>query len=156
MKVAIVIIETLHIPCIYDADAPQQSSYGGEWGDPEISLHIEIPSDFDPEEIKAIKSEDGSITLIQDPSKVQAKLDLAWADLRARRNQLLAACDWTQLVDTHMSQDRKEAWAEYRQALRDLPETATDPTQVNWPLDPTQQPPVPVSGSRLDNLLSQS
>jgi hypothetical protein len=57
----------------------------------------------------------------------------AWTTLRAERNRRLAACDWTQLADAHMTQDRKDAWATYRQALRDLPGIVTDPTQVEWP-----------------------
>lgn len=43
---------------------------------------------------------------------------------REYRNQLLTASDWTQLPDAPVN---REAWAAYRQALRDL----TD--HVNWP-----------------------
>ena len=106
---------------------------------------------------------DGVVTLVEDPVKVQARLDTAWASLRAERNRRLAACDWTQLADAHLSQDKKDAWATYRQELRDLPESVTDPMiittdptgpSVPWPLDPTQTPPTPVTGSRLESLMS--
>lgn len=53
--------------------------------------------------------------------------------MRAERNNALAACDWTQLADAPVDQ---EAWAAYRQALRDLPSTA------GWPWDVTM-PPMP-------------
>lgn len=54
--------------------------------------------------------------------------------LRAERNQLLTACDYTQLPD--FAGDAA-AWATYRQALRDLPATVTDPREVtNWPAKP--------------------
>jgi hypothetical protein len=43
---------------------------------------------------------------------------------REYRNQLLTASDWTQLPDAPVD---REAWAAYRQALRDLP------NNVNWP-----------------------
>ena len=97
---------------------------------------------------------DGVVTLVEDPVKVQARLDTAWASLRAERNRRLAACDWTQLADAHLSQDKKDAWATYRQELRDLPESVTDPTAPEWPLDPTQTPPTPPTGSRLESLMS--
>ena len=45
------------------------------------------------------------------------------------RNKKLLDSDWTQLPDAPVD---KEAWAEYRQKLRDLPET-TDPLNIVWP-----------------------
>ena len=62
----------------------------------------------------------------------------AWTALRTERNRRLAASDWTALSDAHLSQDKKDAWFTYRQSLRDLPENATDPTQVTWPVSPSQ------------------
>lgn len=54
--------------------------------------------------------------------------------LRAKRNELLLASDWTQVVDAKVS---TFAWAAYRQELRDLPATVTDPTQpFDWPEPP--------------------
>lgn len=46
--------------------------------------------------------------------------------MRFARNGLLAASDWTQLPDATCD---REAWATYRQALRDFPATwTTGPT----------------------------
>jgi hypothetical protein len=42
-------------------------------------------------------------------------------ELRKIRNALLRDCDWTQFVDSPLSQEQKQAWANYRQQLRDLP-----------------------------------
>lgn len=53
-------------------------------------------------------------------------------DLRAERDRRLAASDWTQLPDAPLSDEQKAAWAVYRQALRDMTETAGD-----WPEPPT-------------------
>lgn len=39
---------------------------------------------------------------------------------RRRRDQLLAASDWTQLPDSPLSSSDRTAWGEYRQQLRDL------------------------------------
>jgi hypothetical protein len=41
-----------------------------------------------------------------------------WEYLRVYRNQLLLESDFSQLPDAPVN---KDAWAEYRQALRDLP-----------------------------------
>ena len=51
----------------------------------------------------------------------QAKL------VRSIRNRKLRESDWTQSNDSPLSTEEKKAWADYRQALRDLPE------QINFP-----------------------
>lgn len=73
--------------------------------------------------------------------EIQADKDSAMQQIRAQRNQLLAVSDWTQLVDTPT--DIKTAWASYRQVLRDLPSTITEPrTFRDWPHDPNWVPMV--------------
>jgi len=62
--------------------------------------------------------------------------DRAMTELRSRRNQLLAASDWTQVADVALTVEDDVAWRDYRQALRNLPaglRTADDVTNVNWP-----------------------
>jgi len=46
---------------------------------------------------------------------------------RSQRNILLTETDWTQLSDSPLASDKKTEWANYRQALRDLP------TNNDWP-----------------------
>jgi hypothetical protein len=58
--------------------------------------------------------------------------EAAMRALRDTRDQLLAASDWSQLPDAPCD---RAAWAEYRQALRDLPET-TDPLNPKFPDKP--------------------
>ena len=53
--------------------------------------------------------------------------------IRAERNGLLTASDWTQVADAPVDQ---AAWATYRQALRDVPEQNGFPTDVVWPEKP--------------------
>lgn len=62
--------------------------------------------------------------------------DPALADQIARtaRNELLAASDWTQLPDVPL--ETKAAWAEYRQALRDITEQPGYPDSIVWPIPP--------------------
>lgn len=55
---------------------------------------------------------------------------------RERRNELLAASDWTQLSDSSAD---TAAWATYRQKLRDLPASsgANWPNNITWPTEPS-------------------
>ena len=64
--------------------------------------------------------------------------------LRVERNKLLAACDWTQSRDLTLSNDAD--WKTYRQALRDLPSSASpkldadgnlDMSSVTFPTEPS-------------------
>ena len=57
-----------------------------------------------------------------------------WALVRAERDKRLLSCDWTQLPDVPLA--TKEAWATYRQALRDITEQP-DPFNITWPVPPT-------------------
>ena len=60
--------------------------------------------------------------------------DVEWDFLREKRDQALAESDWRAVKDRTMSQ----AWKDYRQALRDLPQdhdTANDAAD-NWPEAP--------------------
>lgn len=62
-------------------------------------------------------------------------VDELWASARRKRDDLLAASDWTQVLDAPLSAEAKEAWAEYRQALRDVTKQA-DPSHIVWPKSP--------------------
>ena len=53
--------------------------------------------------------------------------------MRFARNQLLSASDWTQLPDATCD---REAWATYRQALRDFPATWTEGPEADFPDTP--------------------
>ena len=53
-----------------------------------------------------------------------------WERIRQWRDQLLSATDWRMVDDAPWD---KTIWASYRQALRDLPSTATDPMQIVFP-----------------------
>ena len=56
--------------------------------------------------------------------------------LRAMRAVLLRATDWTQAADSPLSQEHRTAWAAYRQALRDLPQTYSGNGPIPWPTAP--------------------
>jgi hypothetical protein len=44
------------------------------------------------------------------------------------------------MPDAPLGEGEREAWRVYRQALRDLPETITDPADILWPEPPTGEP----------------
>ena len=53
--------------------------------------------------------------------------------LRAERDRRLAETDWRASSDLTLSAD----WATYRQALRDVPSSATSLDDVTWPTPPS-------------------
>lgn len=57
--------------------------------------------------------------------------------LRENRNQLLDKTDRYTTIDyPHPTEEAKQAWLDYRQALRDLPANTTDPENPVWPSPP--------------------
>ena len=67
--------------------------------------------------------------------EIQSAKDSAMANIRGQRNQLLKDCDWTQIADCTIP--KKAEWTTYRQTLRDLPSTITEPrTFTDWPHNP--------------------
>ena len=55
-------------------------------------------------------------------------------ELRMVRNIKLAETDWTQSRDITLSND--DAWRTYRQALRDITDSASSLDDVTWPEKP--------------------
>jgi Phage tail assembly chaperone protein len=54
--------------------------------------------------------------------------------IRSYRSQLLSESDWTQMQDVQL--ETKQAWATYRQALRDVTDQPGYPFNVIWPTPP--------------------
>jgi len=65
---------------------------------------------------------------------VEHTRDVEWSEVRAHRDAELAATDWLAVKDRTMSQ----AWKDYRQALRDLPQDHAEANDAadNWPEPP--------------------
>ena len=58
--------------------------------------------------------------------------------LREQRNFLLKKTDMYGLTDFGFkTEEEKQSWMEYRQALRDLPTNTEDPENPNWPTPPS-------------------
>jgi hypothetical protein len=64
---------------------------------------------------------------------------IAQPEIRARRNERLIKSDWTQFQDSPLSDTKKLEWADYRQVLRDIPDTYSGATSIDdiiWPTKP--------------------
>ena len=104
-----------------------------------------------------VVKEDGSAvtTTLIDPSGPDHAAYLAWLDegniplnapgnevnwdtIRAKRDQLIRESDWTMIPGATVDQAQ---WAAYRQILRDLPQTYSDPEDVVWPAVPSTAGP---------------
>lgn len=59
-----------------------------------------------------------------------------WIILRNQRDALLMMSDRRMLWDSPLTDEQKQEWAVYRQALRDLPANTTNPLEPNWPEPP--------------------
>ncbi len=66
--------------------------------------------------------------------------------LRLERDRRLTACDWIITMHKELGTNIPAAWKTYRQALRDLPASASpsldsnynlDSTSVTWPTEPS-------------------
>ena len=62
--------------------------------------------------------------------------DRAMADLRSKRDRLLASCDWVMMSDSPIAD--KTAWETYRQSLRDITNNLTTVENVNAVVFPTK------------------
>ena len=94
-------------------------------------------TNFDPE----LVIYNASTGLLEDKhNKLEVLAQSAINQLRHHRNAKLAQTDWTQLPDVSLTQQQKDQWASYRQALRDMPDSFPDPMppgyRPTWPQKP--------------------
>lgn len=92
-------------------------------------------------EITEIKEREVVCTHVYRPmtqEEIEERERVRWGHIRGHRTQLLRDSDWTQIPDAPLSSGDKLAWATYRQALRDLPATQTDPDNIVWPQSPDE------------------
>jgi hypothetical protein len=101
-------------------------------GHPTHGMHVvraePVPVGFDASEADAYLV---PVDAVPAPSQ-----EVQIASLRAKRNRSISECDWTQLPDAPLTEDQREAWAAYRQALRDVPQQGGAPYAVVWPVPP--------------------
>lgn len=115
--------------------------------DDSIRTYVNGDSAVDIELGDIIKNDDGSFTQhwIEQTIPIEEKR-VRFMDIK--RINLLFTTDWTQLVDSPLSEELKTAYANYRQQLRDLPntinwETIASSEDVVWPTVPGAELPDP-------------
>lgn len=57
--------------------------------------------------------------------------------IRDERDKRLTETDWTQVVDSPLTDVKKNEFVIYRQSLRDVPQNYSDPSAVVWPEKPS-------------------
>lgn len=57
-------------------------------------------------------------------------------EVKNKRKELLSDSDWTQLPNSPLTTEQQEAWAVYRQELRDIPQQSGYPFNVVFPTPP--------------------
>lgn len=107
---------------------------GGGWLIPAGCVSAEPPS-VSAEQIARWTGNGWAVEPIVIEEEPQPEIMSAEEEIRANRNGLLAASDWTQVDDAKVD---KAAWAAYRQALRDITAQAGFPNDIIWPTNPTE------------------
>ena len=92
-----------------------------------------IARPFQESEVVAFTSEEETARDAEEAAVAAAEPARKWAAIRAERDALLAACDWMANSDVTMS----DAWTTYRQALRNLPASQSDPDDIVFPEEPS-------------------
>lgn len=77
----------------------------------------------------AEKNSEGKFVLVVDQKVLN---DMLWSEARQTRTELLSRCDWTQVGDVALTDEKREEWRVYRQALRDV----TTLPDITWPVPP--------------------
>lgn len=101
-------------------DAELQAAEGEDWVEGESDPNRQLVSN-------------GTITYKPTEDIETYEIEVAWTALRRERKLKLKDSDWTQVPDAPVD---KQAWATYRQELRDLPANTIDPREVVWPTPP--------------------
>jgi hypothetical protein len=69
--------------------------------------------------------------------RLEFETEQKWKELREERNRRITRTDYLATIDyPHPTPEIKQAWLDYRQALRDLPANTTDPSNPVWPVAP--------------------
>ena len=80
-----------------------------------------------PEDITVLTSEQIEIKILESHKNF----------VRQERDRRLIESDWTQNVDSPLSEEKKMEWQIYRQQLRDVISNVTNTTDIiNWPTKP--------------------
>lgn len=118
---------------LYDADTGQITATMEGTAQTAALNGSYIEGEYDADEYIVV---DGVATRKAD-AEIQAKREAsALIEMKIMRNEMLIGSDFTQIPDAPFTDEQRQAWATYRQALRDLPDNITDPLNIVWPTKP--------------------
>lgn len=100
---------------------------------PAVDASLEQLREGAPEQVDGAWRQTWVVTALS-AEQLAAKAEQLASAVRDERDKLLAETDYTQLADSPVD---KNAWAAYRQALRDVPIQAGFPSDVQWPTRPS-------------------
>jgi len=81
--------------------------------------------------------------LVSDDSPEIAPGNTLWDRIRRERTGRLGVTDWTQLLDSKLTSECIQTFADYRQELRDIPQTYQAPDETLWRNDTIHWPEKP-------------
>ena len=106
-----------------------------------VSLVEETYYDYDQNKFLSRSKRPTSYYKWTDNKKWEVDEDKLMVDFRLQRLHKLAASDWTQMVDSPLTDEKKAEWVTYRQTLRDLtknlPEDFDTLDGYAWPSEPS-------------------
>ena len=130
----------------YQAEGVYNIKYYASKRDSEIvDVEAHTIAAYTDEDGNDVAEEDVATTYVQshfigqDDTKDARLLAEQWTRIRAERDRLLTASDWTQGADTPLGGSKKTEWATYRTSLRDLPDDQSSETtyaDITWPDKP--------------------
>lgn len=102
---------------------------------PRKETRIKQEEDLEPEEVNVGDTYETGRWVIG-YTVVNKPIDQASDNVRAHRGHLLSETDWVVAMSYERGEAVPEAWANYRQALRDVPDQEGFPYNVVWPTKP--------------------
>jgi hypothetical protein len=95
----------------------------------------EVTGNFTSDREQKIDLTTTPISIVKTVSRKMISINV---EVKEQRNRRLTASDWTQSVDSPLSDSKKTEWQTYRQALRDLDYASlTEGQTVTWPTEPS-------------------
>jgi hypothetical protein len=98
-----------------------------------VADHTQNVTENDPILVNGVWTQSWSVTAASE-DEINQRTSSEAENVRYQRNSLLSSTDWTQVKD--VPQSVSNAWASYRQALRDMPQQEGFPWSVVWPEEP--------------------
>lgn len=115
----------------YETDENGYITVTSCYGKPE-GMQFDFPEDFDFNNQSFYRIIDGVLTEDTEALTAAECAELS-SEMRAKRNMLLSRCDWTQNADSPLTAEKQAQWAQYRQALRDIPQQEGFPYSAVFP-----------------------